>query len=78
MKIKEENNQNAITNQDERLADLTNTGDDKDNYKELFEKLVKEKFNEIKELTGETKYDDSTFILKVILLEKDLMISIMV
>ena len=78
MKIKEENNQDATTNQDERLADLTNTGDDKDNYKELFEKLVKEKFNEIKELTGETKYDDSTFILKVILLEKDLMISIMV
>ena len=32
---------NAITNQNKRLAALTNKNDDKDNYKEIFEELVK-------------------------------------
>ena len=39
---------NAITNKIERLAGLTNKVDHKDNCKELFEKLVKERFDEIK------------------------------
>ena len=37
---------------------LTNKGDHKDNYKEIFEKLVKEKFDEIKQLNYETNHND--------------------
>ena len=33
----------AITIQNERLAALTNKDDHKDNYKEIFEKLIKER-----------------------------------
>ena len=44
----------AITNQNERLAALTDKDDHEDNYKEIFEELVKEIFDEIKELTDET------------------------
>ena len=60
---------------------LTNKDDDhKDNYEEIFEELVKEKFYEIKELTNEINQNDLTyyFILKVILLERNFMTSIMV
>ena len=39
----------AITNQNERLAALTNKDDHKDNYKEIFEELIKERFSKIKE-----------------------------
>ena len=50
----------AITNQNERLEVVTNKGDrkdcHKDIYKEIFEKLVKEKFNKIKELTWEINH----------------------
>ena len=38
----------AITNQNKRLAALTYKYDHKDNYKKVFEKLVKERFDEIK------------------------------
>ena len=39
----------AITNQNERLTDLTNKDDNhKDNYKKIFEELVKERFDETK------------------------------
>ena len=41
-------------NQCKRLAALTNTYDDH-NYKEVFEELLKEKFDEIKQLTNEIK-----------------------
>ena len=41
----------SIANQNKRLAALTNKGNHKDICKEIFEKLVKEKFKEIKELT---------------------------
>ena len=51
----------AITNLNERLATLTNKDDHKDNYKEIFEKLVKERFDEIKELTGEIIQNDLTY-----------------
>ena len=44
----------AITNQNEKLAALT----DNDNYKEIFEELVKERFYEIKELTNEINQND--------------------
>ena len=41
----------AITNQNERLTALINKDDHKGNYKEICEKLVKERFDEIKVLT---------------------------
>ena len=41
-------------NESKRLPVLTNKDDDhKDNCKKIFEKLVKERFDEIKELTNE-------------------------
>ena len=49
----------AITNQSKRLAALNNKdGDHKDNHKEIFEELVKERFDEIKELTNEINQND--------------------
>ena len=48
----------AIANQNEKLAALTNKDDHKDNYKKVFEELVKGKFDELKELTDEINYDD--------------------
>ena len=38
----------AIMNQSERLAALTNKDERKDNYKEIFEELVEKRFDEIK------------------------------
>ena len=38
----------AITNQNEILAVLTNKDDHKDNYKEIFKKLVSERFDKKK------------------------------
>ena len=43
----------AITNQNKRLEALANKNDRKSIYKEIFDQLVKEKFDEIKELTDE-------------------------
>ena len=43
----------AIMNQSERLAALTNKDERKDNYKEIFEELVEKRFDEIKWLTDE-------------------------
>ena len=55
----------AITNQNKRLAALINKDDDhKDNYKKIFEELVKERFNEIKELTNEISKNDLIYYLK--------------
>ena len=51
-------------NQIERLAALTNKDDHKDNYTEIFEKLVKERLDEIKKLIDETNQNDSTYYLK--------------
>ena len=54
----------AFTNQNERLTALTNRHDHKDNYKEIFKELVKERFDEIKELTDEINYNDSICYFK--------------
>ena len=54
----------AITNQNERLVAFTNKDGHKDNYKEIFEKLVNERFDEIKELTDEINHDDLTYYFK--------------
>ena len=43
---------------------LINKDDHKDNYKEIFEELVKEKFDEIKELTYETNHDVLIYCFK--------------
>ena len=51
----------AISSQDERLVALTNKDDNKNNYKEIFEELVKERFDEIKELTDEKNHDNYYF-----------------
>ena len=48
--------------QNERLAALTNKDDHK--YKETFEKLVKERFVEMKELTYEINHEDLTYYFK--------------
>ena len=48
-------------NQNERLVGLTNKDDHKDNYTEIFEKLLKkERFDEIIELTNEMNQNDLT------------------
>ena len=51
-------------NQIERLAALTNKDDHKDNYKEIFEKLVKERLDERKKLIDELNQNDLTYYLK--------------
>ena len=51
----------SITNQNEMLATLTNKNDHKDNYKEIFEELVTERFDEITELANEINQDDLTY-----------------
>ena len=69
----------AITNQNERIAALTNKDDHKDNYKETFEELVTERFDEIKELTNEINQNNSTYHFKCNTARKKVsMISIMV
>ena len=55
----------AITNQSKKLAALTNKDHDhKDNYKEIFEELAKERFDEIKELTSEINQNDLIYYFK--------------
>ena len=49
-----------LQNQNKRLVAWTNKDDHKDNCKEIFEKLVKERFDEIKELTNKITHDDLT------------------
>ena len=52
----------AIEDQGEKQTDtITNR---KDNYKEIFEKLAKERFDEIKELTNEISHDDLMYYFK--------------
>ena len=50
-----------LQNQNKRLVAWTNKDDHKDNCKEIFEKLVKERFDEVKELTNKIKHDDLTY-----------------
>ena len=47
---------NAIINQNRRLAALTNKDDHKGNYKEIFEKLGKERFAKVNQLTDEINH----------------------
>ena len=43
---------------------LTNKDDHRENYKERFEELVKERFDEVKELTNEINQNDLTYYFK--------------
>ena len=54
----------SITNQNKRLEALTNKDDHKSIYKKIFDKLVKQRFDEIKELTYETDHDDLRYYFK--------------
>ena len=54
----------AITNQNERLKILTNKDDHKSIYREIFDKIVKEKFDEIKKLTDEIDNNDLIYYLE--------------
>ena len=60
----------AITNQNERSAALANKDDYKDDHKEIFEELVKERFDEIKESTDEINRNDSIYYFKGITFRK--------
>ena len=67
----------AITNQNKRLEALTNKDDHKSLCKEIFDKIVKEKFDGIKELTYKIDHNDLIYF-KNNTVEKFLMILIMV
>ena len=64
VKNKEKNQIDAIRNQNERIVVLTNEDGHKDNYKKIFEELVKERFDEIKELTHEINQNDLIYYFK--------------
>ena len=64
LKSKEKKQIDAKTNQNERLGALTNKDDHKNIYKEIFDKLVKEKIYRIKELTYKIDYDDLIYYSK--------------
>ena len=54
----------AIPNQNERVEALTNKDDHESIYKEIFDKLVKAKFDRIKELTYKIDHDDLMYYFK--------------
>ena len=66
----------AITNQNKRLEALTNKDSDHKD-KQIFNELVKKTFDKIIELIFEINQNDLIYFLKVVALERDLMISIM-
>ena len=68
-KSKEENI-DSITNQKGRLETLNNKDDHKDNYKKISEKLLKERFDEITELTDEINKNDLKYYFKGNILRK--------
>ena len=69
---------NAKTNQNKRLEALTNKYDHKSIYKEIFDKLVKEKFDVLKEITYEIHQDDLIYYFKNETLKTIFMVLIMV
>ena len=67
----------SITNQNKRLEALTNKDDHKSLCKEIFDKIIQEKFDGIKELTYKIDHNDLIYF-KNNTVEKFLMILIMV
>ena len=55
----------AFTNQSKIIEVLTNKGDHKSIYKEIFDKLIKERFDEIIELTNEINQNDLIYYFKI-------------
>ena len=51
----------AIADQNKRLKALTDKDDHKIIYKKVFDRLVKKRFDEIKELAYKTDHDDSIY-----------------
>ena len=54
----------AITDENKRVEVLTNKDDHKSIYKKIFDRVVKERFGEIKELTYEIDHEDVIYYLK--------------
>ena len=54
----------AITDENKRAEVLTNKDDHKSIYKKIFDRVVKERFGEIKELTYEIDHEDVIYYLK--------------
>ena len=68
-----------ITNQNKRLAALTNIDDDhKDIYKKIFEEVAKQRFDEIKILNDEINQNNFIYYFKPNISRKKLMIAVMV
>ena len=57
IEVQGKNQKNAITNQNKKLEALTKKDDHKSIYKEIFDKIIKERFDEIRELTYEKDHD---------------------
>ena len=54
----------ALKNQNNILEALTNKVDHKSIYKEIFDKLIQEKFDRINELSDKTGHDDLIYYFK--------------
>ena len=54
----------AMTDQTKRLEALNNKDNCKSIYREIFDKTVKERFNEIKKLTYEIEHDNLVYYIK--------------
>ena len=57
-KQKRKRHANAITDQNKRLKDLANKDDLESIYKKILDRVVKEGFDEMRELTCEINLDD--------------------
>ena len=64
-KTKKKKQTDAVANQRIKIAAITNKDNDHEkNYIEIFEELVKERFDEIKQLTNEINQNDSIYYFK--------------
>ena len=64
-KSKEKKQIVSITDQNKKLQALTNKDDYKSIYKEIPDRVVRERFDEIKELNNEIDHDDSIYYLNI-------------
>ena len=67
-----------MTDQNKRLEALNNIDDHKSIYKEIFNRIVKERFDETKELTHELDHDNLIYYFKNNTAKKIIMILTMV
>ena len=64
-KSKEKKQIDSITDQNKKLQALTNKDDYKSIYKEIPDRVVRERFDEIKELNNEIDHHDSIYYLNI-------------